>query len=127
MATSNDAVRRQVVLLAEDDEDLREILSDVLEAEGFETVLAGTGPEALDRARVGPLDLAVVDLNLPGASGRDVVRALHERRPGLPVVLMTGESGLKAPEGTTLLSKPIRIETLFEVVRAATGRPCGTR
>jgi CheY-like chemotaxis protein len=85
-------VVRVRVLVAEDEVLIALTLFDILEAEGHAVTLAFDGAEALGRARtMGPaLDVLVTDLNMPGLSGEDLIRALRAERPGLPVVVVTG-------------------------------------
>jgi CheY-like chemotaxis protein len=80
------------VLIAEDEALIALSVSDLLEAEGHVVELAFDGPEALGRARAmgAALDVLVTDLNMPGLSGEDLIRALRAERPGLPVVVVTG-------------------------------------
>src|SRR5437867_11130864 len=57
------------ILIVDDDQSVREMLSRVLEGEGYHTVRAADGAEALDIVAVMPIDLVLLDLNLPGKSG----------------------------------------------------------
>jgi CheY-like chemotaxis protein len=80
------------VLLAEDEALVGLSLGDLLEAEGHAVVLACDGAEALAAARRlgAALDVLVTDLNMPGLTGEDLIRAPRAERPGLPVVVVTG-------------------------------------
>ena len=77
------------ILVVEDDPSVRLSLRLAGQKEGFEVAEAGSGPEALaELARARP-DLVLLDLMLPGQSGFDVCRALHQREPTLPVIILT--------------------------------------
>src|SRR6266516_1835163 len=77
------------ILVVEDDPAVRLSLRLAGQKEGFEVAEAGSGPEALDElARQRP-DLVLLDLMLPGPSGFDVCRAVHQRDPNLPVIILT--------------------------------------
>jgi len=74
------------VLVVEDEPDLADAIAGGLRREGYAVDLAHAGDEALVKARVYPYDLICLDLNLPGAGGREVCRAIRgeERRDGAP-------------------------------------------
>jgi len=78
-----------LVLVVDDDPAILQVLTARLEAAGFRVLAAASAEEALDLALERPPDLVVSDLRLPGLSGQELFLALHRRRPGLPVVLLT--------------------------------------
>jgi PAS domain S-box-containing protein len=80
-------------LLIVDDEDAnRNLLTRLFESRGFRVETAASGTDALDRLRVGRIDLVLLDMNMPGLSGFDVLKAIRAvHSPGtLPVVMVTG-------------------------------------
>jgi len=87
----------KLILIVEDESPQAEMLRYNLEKEGFRTVLASTGEEALYRAEMEVPDLAVVDWMLPERSGIEVCRALRAKveTRNLPVIMLTarGEEG----------------------------------
>ena len=86
-----DASRRPRVLLVDDDFPVRESLAMVLEDAGFSVLPAASGSEAIDLLSADQtVEALVTDLSMSGMGGLDVIRAMHERRPGLPAVLLTG-------------------------------------
>jgi CheY-like chemotaxis protein/tetratricopeptide (TPR) repeat protein len=80
------------VLLAEDNESLALVLQKFLSCQGFDTVTARTGLEALQAIAAGGIDLLVLDLKLPVLNGIDLLRKLRKspRYESLPVIIMTG-------------------------------------
>src|SRR5919197_1588575 len=77
------------ILVVDDDPAVRLSLRLAGQKEGFEMIEAANGPAALaDLARQRP-DLVLLDLMLPGPSGFDVCRAVHQRDPSLPVIILT--------------------------------------
>src|SRR6476659_11039477 len=82
------------VLVVEDEEDLRQLVGDSLQAAGFEPVLVASAAEARTRLDGFAYDALVVDLRLPDADGMDVLAAALDRYPGILSVVMTGYGGV---------------------------------
>ena len=82
------------VLVADDDADIRELVAFKLGQAGYEVVTAADGVAALETARTTALDLAVLDLMMPGLSGLDVCAQLRleERTASLPVIMLTAKA-----------------------------------
>lgn len=80
------------LLLVEDDDDFRMVMSETLVDEGFEVIEARTGDEAVDRLRhLKKLDLLVTDIQIPGClDGNGVATEAKHQHPGLPVVYISG-------------------------------------
>ncbi len=119
------ARRRLRVLVADDDDLVREGTGAMLERLGHEAVLAVSGEEALARIREGlKPDLVVLDLNMPGLGGAGTLPLLHGLAPDVPVLLATGS--LEAFAMTfdasgprvRLLPKPYSLQDLDQSLRA---------
>jgi DNA-binding response OmpR family regulator len=115
--------RDGTLLLVEDEDLLRSLVSQFLRGSGFDVVEAGDGREALRRIEEdGPFDLALVDLNLPHYSGVDVCRRLLGRWPGHRVIICSAaivgeqERALQGLGIDHFLTKPYHPETLLEQV-----------
>ncbi len=80
-----------LVLVVDDDEELRDLLRDVLVEHSFEVAECSDGPSALELISTRRPDLVVLDLGLPGMSGLDVLRQIRESG-NLPVIVLTGRS-----------------------------------
>jgi two-component system response regulator RegX3 len=78
------------VLVVEDEESFSDALSYMLRREGFEAVVAGTGPDALAEFDRGGADIVLLDLMLPGLSGTEVCRALRSRS-NVPIIMLTAK------------------------------------
>jgi DNA-binding NtrC family response regulator len=78
------------VLITDDDEDIRWMLSMLLREEGLETLEAIDGPSALKLVYKGVVDLMLLDLTLPGMNGLEVLREVRKVEAGLPVIILTG-------------------------------------
>src|SRR5439155_23987577 len=104
------------ILIVDDEPVVLDVLKRLLEEEGREIALAGSPDEAMQIAARGPLDVALVDKNLQGASGLDLSRKLKGLQPELEVILITGYASLDtAIEAVQIgafdyLTKPIRSE-----------------
>jgi diguanylate cyclase (GGDEF)-like protein len=83
---------REVVLLVDDDEVLRETLVGVLGLEGVETITAGRVDQALALVVVQKPDVVVVDYQLPDGSGIELAQQIKAHDPDLPVLLLTGNA-----------------------------------
>jgi CheY-like chemotaxis protein len=111
------------VLLVDDDELVRESIAMQLEAAGYVVVAVGSGLEALATVNAGGrLDCIVTDLSMPNMDGLALIRMVHQKRPHLPTVLLTGyatdSTGLAiggAMSGTfSLLRKPVSGDELAD-------------
>ncbi|MGY1718519.1 MULTISPECIES: winged helix-turn-helix domain-containing protein [unclassified Blastococcus] len=78
------------VLVVEDEESFSDALSYMLRREGFETVVAATGPDALEEYDRGGADIVLLDLMLPGLPGTEVCRALRSRG-NVPIIMLTAK------------------------------------
>ncbi|MBQ6457617.1 MAG: response regulator transcription factor [Kiritimatiellae bacterium] len=116
------------ILLAEDDETLRNALSLTLESEGYEVDACIDGAEALARFAKARPDLLILDVMMPGASGFDVCREVRKTDETVPVIFLTAKSGEEdVVEGLGLgaddfVAKPFRIRELLARVAAALRR-----
>jgi two-component system copper resistance phosphate regulon response regulator CusR len=112
------------ILVIEDEPRILAFVSRGLEAEGFTVDAAGDGPNGLRRAVLGDYDLVVLDLLLPGLDGLAVLRGLQERRPDVPVVIVSARADLQTKlRGFGLgacdyVSKPFAFDELLARIRA---------
>ena len=113
-----------MILLVEDEEMVREPARRLLAQRGYRVLVAGSADEALEvAAGAEHLDLLLTDVVMPGLSGKELAELLAERRPGLPVLYMSGYSqdviahqGV-LEEGVALVEKPFVAHDLLEAVR----------
>jgi DNA-binding response OmpR family regulator len=93
---TDDAVEREqpIVLAADDDEDILELIAFRLEHSGYTVLQARDGKEALDLARTARPDLAVLDVMMPKIDGFEVTRRLREddSTTRIPIILLTART-----------------------------------
>jgi CheY-like chemotaxis protein len=81
------------VLLVDDDDLIREAVTPLLEMLGHTVATASGGSQAIEQVQSGlPVDLVILDMNMPGLSGGETLPRLLELRPGLPVIMSSGYS-----------------------------------
>jgi len=85
----------QRILVADDEESMRWVLSKALRKKGFGVDLAADGDEALELIRKQSYDLAILDIKMPGLSGLDLLDRVREQEVDLLVVIMTAEASMK--------------------------------
>jgi CheY-like chemotaxis protein len=106
------------VLVADDSRQFAEVLRATLEDAGYEVVTAYSGLAAVAAIENNEIELAVLDVLMPGISGDAVAERLQLISPGLPVVLMTGgDESFAAASGLPVLRKPFPHEELLDAVR----------
>jgi type II secretory ATPase GspE/PulE/Tfp pilus assembly ATPase PilB-like protein/CheY-like chemotaxis protein len=118
------------VLLVDDEDQLRRVMRDLLEREGYVVIEAGDGVEALDQVDRHAPDIVVLDLNLPGLDGFGVLSHLRSRRvtQEIPVIVLTArgdeENELRVFEfgADDFLSKPFRARALSARLEAVLRR-----
>ncbi len=106
--------------MVDDDPTVRDSLNDVLVAEGYFVIPAENGQQALDFANQLPVDLALLDLNMPVKNGWDTFEELTREHPLIPIIIATARpnqlfTALNAGAGA-LLEKPMDIPTLLRTM-----------
>src|SRR5437764_914278 len=79
------------VLITDDDPSNREAMRDIVEPEGYRTVLASSGEEALDILREEPIHLALFDMHMPRMTGVEAAEIAHQINAVLPCILVTAD------------------------------------
>ncbi len=128
-SSSDPLVAGRRVLIADDEDIIRETIADVLAKSGAITVMARDGEEAVSLLQTQRFDLVLSDIKMPYRNGYEVFAAAKEARVDCPVILITGfgydpeHSIVRANrEGLAgVLFKPFKVEQLFENIRNAFG------
>jgi CheY-like chemotaxis protein len=114
-----------VVLVVDDDPDILEALSEILEAEGFEIRRARNGKEALERLEPDPPRLVLLDLMMPVMDGWEFAQRLKQRPKvaNIPIIVLSADRNVsnKAAEIGAVghLAKPFELNDLLDMVRRA--------
>jgi CheY-like chemotaxis protein len=99
------------VLVIDDEADVRKFITAVLEKEGYQTVTAGDGAEALEKASTERPDLIILDLQMPEKTGTDFHRKLsRDKNLGqIPIIVVSGVAGrhLAVKKPAAVFDKPI--------------------
>jgi CheY-like chemotaxis protein len=122
---------RHLILVVDDEDNLRDVLVEVLKRDGHEVDSAVDGAEGLRRAEERRYDLVVTDLRMPGIEGPELYRALRQRYPDDPprVIFMSANTGIEeyasflAETGEPALEKPFNLADMRQVVMQVLSKP----
>jgi CheY-like chemotaxis protein len=116
---------RTRVLAVDDEFHIRFLLKEALPKKSYEVLMAGSGEEALGILADKPIDIAIVDINMPVMSGLELTSRIHEEYPRVQVILMTGKPDAYAAvacakmDPADMLMKPITRDRLLNSVELA--------
>ncbi|MFT8307309.1 response regulator [Acetobacter malorum] len=110
----------KTILVVDDEPGVRAVTAGFLRRAGYDVLESASGAEALSVVGDKPdIALVVMDVMMPGMNGDEAARRLHDVRPELPVLFVTGYADLASlPEGVTVLHKPYTRDALLGDVRA---------
>ena len=119
------------VLVIDDNEDFRSLLSIALEAEGFEVETAPDGLNAAEVLHSRPASVVVTDIFMPGKEGIETISDLRKQFPGVHIIAMSGRASATDFDPLVIaqelgaartLRKPFSIDELIGAVRSLTGK-----
>jgi CheY-like chemotaxis protein len=109
------------ILLVDDNTIVRDMLVDLVGSLGYHADAAVGGEEALDLFDRGRYGVVLTDLVMPGMSGWEVLAALRQRDPHIPVVIVTGSPVVGDPRaaqpGVAVLKKPVDVTALDSMIK----------
>jgi hypothetical protein len=117
----------ETVLVVEDAQEMREVTSRLLRRNGYETLEAASGEEALAILANHTCDLLLTDVIMPHMSGRDLVERVHEQGSDVPVLYMSGysqgvlDATQELAHAVVLIQKPFDEQSLLQKVRTVLG------
>ena len=116
------------ILIADDDTNCRQALRDIMEPEGFRTLLASSGEEALDIVREVGVHLALLDMHMPTLTGLETLQLARQINSILPAILITGDASESLIRQAcqlhcySVIPKPVNKNVvLYTVLRALAG------
>ena len=118
----------RAVLIVEDEPRLREMLTRAVREMGFDPMAASTAEAALRSMEHRPADILILDLNLPGMNGMELLERLHASHPDVQVIILTGFGDLEAAKRAIhlnvvdFLTKPCALGALEEAIDRARRR-----
>lgn len=113
------------LLIVDDEEPFLESMRKRLEIRGFRVTCVDRGEKAIEAARRQAIDIALVDLKMPGISGEETLEALKKEHEWMEVVILTGHGSIDSAVECTrsgaygYLQKPCELECLLEVLKDA--------
>jgi two-component system alkaline phosphatase synthesis response regulator PhoP len=122
------------VLVIEDDEYSRDALAHLLAAEGYDAQSAHDGEEGLEKAKETNPDVIVLDLNLPGIDGQQVIKRIRgdQSLASIPILVVTGDDDKAAQAAVDIgadgyLTKPVEFDTLISAITNIQASPVSGR
>ena len=116
---------KQQVLVVDDEKDIVEFLTQLLEDNGYEVKSANDGSEAMNLVQESKPDLILLDLQMPEETGTGLYRKLQHKKEfkDIPVIVISGLAGsyLAVSKSVPVLDKPPKEESVLEEVRKALG------
>jgi len=112
------------VLMVDDEEQFRATTKKILKRRGFETILAGSGEEAISKLKENP-DVVILDVKMPGMDGHQTLNEIKKLDPQLPVIMLTGHGSMPSAQEALIsgafdyLSKPCDIDLLANKITDA--------
>ena len=110
--------------MVDDEKRFRETTKKILEKKGFDTILAQSGEEALEKMVQAP-DVVILDIKMPGMDGHEALKKIRQIQPDLPVIMLTGHGDLPSAREALVegafdyLGKPCDIDILSEKIKDA--------
>lgn len=132
MTKSKTGTVRPKVFIVDDDAPIRKLCASIVDRAGLEPYTASDGIEASERIAGILPEFVLLDVNLPGRSGMDLLREIHMRFPATRVIMITGYASVDlAVEAMKLgaydyISKPFKPERLLGVLKSSTKRPAAS-
>jgi len=113
------------LLITDDDDASRQILREIFEPEGYRTLLASSGAEAIEIVQSETIHLAILDMHMPKLTGLETLQIVRQIHSWLPAILMTAQSSRElirrafSAQVYSVLPKPVtKSVVLYTVIRA---------
>ena len=113
------------LLIVDDEEQFLESITKSLQVRDFNVIAVNRGEKAIEAARKNPIDVALVDLKMPGINGEETLKALKADHKWMEVVILTGHGTIDSAVECTksgafsFLQKPCNLDDLLEALKEA--------
>lgn len=113
------------LLIVDDEEQFLNAISKSLALRDFNVIAVNRGDKAIEAARKNPIDIALVDLKMPGINGEETLKALKAEHQWLEVIILTGHGSIDSAIECTkngaheYLQKPCELDKLLEALKNA--------
>jgi DNA-binding NtrC family response regulator len=124
---------RYSILITDDDRHCQDVLREIMEPEGFRTLLASSGEEALDIVREEPVHLLLLDVNLPRLTGLETLQVVRQMNLRMPCILVTADVNERLmrqacqARAYSVIPKPVSKHVVLYMVVRALGHSYGSR
>ncbi|MBI4802937.1 MAG: response regulator [Elusimicrobia bacterium] len=124
---------RRKILVIDDERDLREVMTELLETAGYRAISAANGADGVRMNEQENPDIIVLDLRMPGMDGIETLRRIREQDSGVSVVILTANGGagtIREAAGLTVseyLSKPFENQEFIKLIGDLLWRQMVTR
>jgi len=121
---------KESILIVDDDESTRRSLALILGKKGYEAEVAGTGREALEKARERFFNVTLLDIKLPDTEGVELLAPLKKMHPDMIVLMITGHASLESAVRTSLegalayITKPLNMDSVLTAIKEALEKQC---
>ncbi len=114
-------LEKKTILIAEDEDILLELLSELLQSCNYDVLTARNGTEALNKIKSESIDLLLIDQKMPGMNGTDCINEIRKSNTLLPIILVTGSQFANGSSNTIsginkIIKKPYNFEELLTVI-----------
>jgi len=110
------------LMIVDDEEEFLNAIRRSLEVRDFNVITANRGEKAIELAKKNPVDIAIVDLKMPGIDGLETLETLKKGHPWMEIIILTGHGTIDSAVGATrsgaysYLQKPCELDVLMKVL-----------
>ena len=114
--------QKKSILIIDDDKSILNIFTRILQKQGYQTDMAETGQEALEKLETNSYDLALIDVKLPDTNGTDLLARINQTHPNMVKIAITGFPSLEDASkvidrgAAAYLVKPVKSEELVSII-----------
>jgi DNA-binding NtrC family response regulator len=115
---------KKTILIVDDEESIRESISQILIIKGYSVLSAENGLEAFELVKKEPIDFIISDIRMPKCDGATLLELVKKHNPHIPMILITGYSDISVEDllkkgANSVIVKPFRIQNLLRTIEEA--------